>query len=116
MFLTTKLNSKNYLLYIFSISVDVNYMNGVSYVKSKRGGYHILYDGYTFTPNDKPFPGQKSRNWKCTMYYKLKCRARIVTYDSPNGTTLRLGHIGHTHDRIIPELNNATNVHRWFIN
>lgn len=32
------------------------------------------YQGNTYTPNEKMFDGQGSRAWKCSMYYKLKCR------------------------------------------
>lgn len=58
----------------------------------------MFYEGNTFTPNDKKSVGR--RDWKCSMYYKANCRARLITCTTEsNQTTGRL--IGvHSHPRI----------------
>lgn len=46
---------------------------------SKRGTKLVVFKGNTYTPNQKSYPGQRSRDWKCTLYYRQHCRARIMT-------------------------------------
>lgn len=59
------------------------------FVLSKRGTRQIFYEGNTFTPNDKKTGGK--RDWKCSLYYKQSCRARLTTFTSENNeTTVRL--------------------------
>lgn len=41
--------------------------------------------GNTFTPNDKKTEGR--RDWKCTMYYKQRCKARLRTLTTANNET-----------------------------
>lgn len=68
------------------------------YVPSKRGTNLILYDGNTYTPNDKIQPGHLSRSWKCSQYYRQKCKARIVTKND----TIRVAVAMHTHEPMFP--------------
>lgn len=75
----------------------------VDYVASKRGTHLVLYDGNTYTPNEKPFPGQSTRNWKCSMYYKSKCRARVITKEVNNTEVLRVAVSEHTHSSMFPQ-------------
>lgn len=60
-------------------SVSAKEIEGVQYIRSKRGTNHVLFEGNTFTPNEKTDAGLTHRTWKCSMYYRLKCRARLVT-------------------------------------
>lgn len=76
----------------------------IIYVLSKRGTKHLLYDGNTYTPNERPYPGQRTRTWKCTLYYRLKCRARIVTSETYGLPNLRVVVAEHTHDKLFPHL------------
>nr|XP_029723251.1 FLYWCH-type zinc finger-containing protein 1-like [Aedes albopictus] len=50
---------------------------------------HLFHDGNTYTPNERPYPGQRSRTWKCSLYYRLKYRARIVTSEADGLPKLR---------------------------
>nr|XP_043067816.1 uncharacterized protein LOC122321561 isoform X2 [Drosophila bipectinata] len=67
------------------------------YVRSNRGTDLVYYEGNTYTPNEKLREGQKSRDWKCSMYHKAKCRARLVTRYSPNGDIIHVTCNVHTH-------------------
>jgi hypothetical protein len=59
------------------------------FVLSKRGTRQVFFDGNVFTPNDKKTGGK--RDWKCSLYYKLSCRARVTTFTGENEeTTIRL--------------------------
>lgn len=69
------------------------------FVNSKRGTKHILFDGNTYTPNDKKISGRK--DWKCSQYYKKQCRARIQTLDANSiSSGLRVLTAMHSHDAI----------------
>ncbi|XP_055704668.1 modifier of mdg4-like isoform X37 [Phlebotomus papatasi] len=72
--------------------------SSIVYVPSKRGTNLILYDGNTYTPNDKIQPGHLSRSWKCSQYYRQKCKARIVTKND----TIRVAVAMHTHEPMFP--------------
>ncbi|XP_059611368.1 modifier of mdg4-like isoform X25 [Phlebotomus argentipes] len=72
--------------------------SAIIYVPSKRGTNLILYDGNTYTPNDKLQPGHLSRSWKCSQYYRQKCKARIVTKNNK----IRVAVPIHTHDPMFP--------------
>lgn len=85
-------------------AADQAAQGSVIYVLSKRGTKHLLYDGNTYTPNERPFPGQRSRTWKCTLYYRLKCRARIVTSETYGLPNLRVVVAEHTHEKLFPHL------------
>lgn len=80
-----------------------NEHEGVCYVSSRRGTSLVLFDGNTYTPNQKPMPGQASRNWKCSMYYKEKCRARVTTRQSGHTEFIRAAYAMHTHPKLFPE-------------
>ncbi|KPU80841.1 uncharacterized protein Dana_GF28096, partial [Drosophila ananassae] len=67
------------------------------YVRSNRGTDLVYYEGNTYTPNEKLREGQKSRDWKCSMYHKAKCRARLVTRYSPYGDIIHVTCNVHTH-------------------
>lgn len=53
--------------------------NDVNYVFSARGTQMIYYQGNTYVPNEKVALPNRKRNWKCSMYFKEKCRARVTT-------------------------------------
>lgn len=75
----------------------------VHYVSSKRGTQLVMYDGNTYTPNEKSYPGQYSRNWKCSMYYKCKCKARVITRETNNIEVIRMAVAEHTHPQMYPQ-------------
>lgn len=81
-------------------------LEGVRYVTSKRGTKLVLFAGNTFTPNERPHPGQVSRNWKCSMYYKTKCRARVITRHQNGHEYIRPAFPVHTHPTQFPQLTN----------
>ncbi|XP_055594997.1 modifier of mdg4-like isoform X44 [Uranotaenia lowii] len=90
--------------YTEGTSTDQAAQASIIYVLSKRGTKHLFYDGNTYTPNERPFPGQRSRTWKCTLYYRLKCRARVVTTETYGKPRLRVVVAEHTHDKVFPHL------------
>ncbi|XP_020813804.1 uncharacterized protein LOC110188421 [Drosophila serrata] len=67
------------------------------YVRSNRGTDLVYYEGNTYTPNEKLRQGQKSRDWKCSMYHKAKCRARLVTRLTLGGDIIHVTSNLHTH-------------------
>lgn len=67
------------------------------YVRSNRGTDLVYHEGNTYTPNEKLRLGQKSRDWKCSMYHKAKCRARLVTRLTPGGDIIHVTSNQHTH-------------------
>lgn len=77
-------------------------IEGVQYIQSKRGCAHVLYDGNTYTPNEKTFDGQGSRSWKCSMYYRQKCKARLTTRRIGEKEFLRPSSTTHNHDPLYP--------------
>ena len=70
-------------------------MESYTYVFSKRGTKLILYDGNSYTPNDKE--GLEKRNYKCSQYYKAKCKARLST--NKNGV-MRIIYGLHSHNKV----------------
>lgn len=73
-------------------------IEGVNYIQSKRGCYHVLHDGNTYTPNEKSADGQGVRSWKCSMYYRQKCKARVTTRRIGETEFLRPSPHIHNHD------------------
>lgn len=68
------------------------------FVQSKRGSIQVFYDGNTYTPNDKKLDGKRS--YKCSMYYKKNCKARLITkLGLNNQTTLKVSS-EHTHPKM----------------
>ncbi|XP_017056956.2 uncharacterized protein LOC108098513, partial [Drosophila ficusphila] len=67
------------------------------YVRSNRGTDLVYHEGNTYTPNEKLREGQKSRDWKCSMYHKAKCRARLVTRITSCGDIIHVTSNMHTH-------------------
>lgn len=55
------------------------------YVQSARGTMMIQYQGNTYVPNEKVGLPNRKRNWKCSLYYKHKCRARVTTKEGVLG-------------------------------
>ncbi|XP_015038872.2 uncharacterized protein pre-mod(mdg4)-AD [Drosophila pseudoobscura] len=74
------------------------------YVRSRRGTGLVYYEGNTYTPNEKLREGQKSRDWKCSMYHKAKCRARLVTRHTRIGDLIHVTSRLHTHPRMYDHL------------
>nr|XP_029723248.1 FLYWCH-type zinc finger-containing protein 1-like [Aedes albopictus] len=89
-----------------------NHTRNVIYVLSKRGTKHLFHDGNTYTPNERPYPGQRSRTWKCSLYYRLKCRARIVTSEAGGLPKLRVVVAEHTHSKVFPNLTHKFRIKR----
>lgn len=87
-----------YLLY----KARAKEIEGVQYIRSKRGTEQVLFDGNTFTPNEKNSEGSGSRTWKCSMYYKLKCRSRVTTRRVGSKEFLKPSNRPHNHDRLFP--------------
>ncbi|XP_017861856.1 PREDICTED: uncharacterized protein LOC108612886 [Drosophila arizonae] len=71
--------------------------NLAQYVRSSRGTDLVFFEGNTYTPNEKLREGQKSRDWKCSMYHKAKCRARLNTRISDLGDLIHMTSHKHTH-------------------
>lgn len=91
-----------YCLFSVLIYKKPKEIEGVQYIRSKRGTDHVLYDGNAFTPNEKNSDGQGSRTWKCSMYYKLKCRARITTRRIGLREFLKPSVHSHNHAKLYP--------------
>lgn len=76
-------------------------------MSSKRGTHLVLFDGNTYTPNERAYPGQYSRNWKCSLYYKCKCRARIITREflkqGNRKEVIKVAVADHTHPQVYPQ-------------
>lgn len=83
-----------------------SYHEAAVYVTSKRGTQLVFYDGNTYTPNEKSYPGQGSRNWKCSQYYKSKCKARVITREINNRDVIRSAITEHTHPKMYPQHSN----------
>lgn len=83
-------------------------IEGVTYIQSKRGTVLVLHEGNSFTPNEKTLKGQTCRSWKCSMYYKLKCRARITTRKHGSKELLRPSLHDHNHPELFPKLKSNT--------
>ncbi|XP_026845164.1 uncharacterized protein LOC6598815 [Drosophila persimilis] len=77
------------------------------YVRSRRGTGLVYYEGNTYTPNEKLREGQKSRDWKCSMYHKAKCRARLVTRHTRIGDLIHVTSRLHTHPRMYDHLHKS---------
>ncbi|XP_017475200.1 PREDICTED: uncharacterized protein LOC108365624 [Rhagoletis zephyria] len=69
----------------------------VQYVRSRRGTHLVLHEYNTYTPNEKVRDGRHSRDWKCSMYHKAKCRARLVTRHTSKGDVIHITSDNHTH-------------------
>ncbi|XP_017967241.2 uncharacterized protein LOC108659007 [Drosophila navojoa] len=72
-------------------------VNLAQYVRSSRGTDLVFFEGNTYTPNEKLREGQKSRDWKCSMYHKAKCRARLNTRITDLGDLIHMTSQKHTH-------------------
>lgn len=90
----------NSFFYCFCLFLGKLQLQGtLRYVNSKRGTKHLLFDGNTYTPNDKKVTGRK--DWKCSQYYKKHCRARIQTLDANSiSSGFRVLTSVHSHDKI----------------
>lgn len=77
-------------------------IEGVNYIISKRGTDHVLFEGNTFTPNEKYSDNRTSRSWKCSWYYKLKCRARVSTRYIGIKEYIRPSCLAHNHPNMLP--------------
>lgn len=80
-------------------------IEGVQYIQSKRGTDHVLFEGNTYTPNEKMSDSQGARTWKCSMYYRLKCRARLTTRRVGDKEYLKPSAHVHNHDKLYPTEN-----------
>lgn len=78
--------------------VKHQFIDKFRFVYSKRGTKLVYYQGNTFTPNDKKTEGR--RDWKCSMYYKKNCRARLRTITNKNNETTVTLVPEHTHPRV----------------
>lgn len=99
------LTLQNYVS-VYDQRLKSSYHEAAVYVTSKRGTQLVFYDGNTYTPNEKSYPGQGSRNWKCSQYYKSKCKARVITREINNRDVIRSAITEHTHPKIYPQQSN----------
>lgn len=74
------------------------YILGVIWIGSGSKNPKIILDGNEFTINTKQ--GGRTR-WRCTQYFKSKCRASLVTF----GRNVRVSQY-HNHPPIDPDVNN----------
>ncbi|XP_065354453.1 uncharacterized protein pre-mod(mdg4)-AD [Calliphora vicina] len=72
------------------------------YIISRRGTQLVFYKYNTYTPNSKLKPESRSRDWKCSMYHKAKCKARLVTKLTSNGDIIHVTSSVHTHEPMFP--------------
>lgn len=73
-------------MHLFIVKFNINEsLDRFRFVYSKRGTKLVYFQGNTFTPNDKKTEGR--RDWKCSMYYKKNCRARLRTLTNKNNET-----------------------------
>lgn len=75
----------------------------VVFIKSKRGTHLLVFDGNPYTPNEKLDPNEPNRSWKCCLYYKNQCKARLRTYRK-DGYTWFFSKSGHNHIKKYPGL------------
>ncbi|KRG02415.1 uncharacterized protein LOC26527489 isoform X1 [Drosophila mojavensis] len=79
------------------VNLSTSPANLAQYVRSSRGTDLVFFEGNTYTPNEKLREGQKSRDWKCSMYHKAKCRARLNTRITDLGDLIHMTSHKHTH-------------------
>ncbi|KAF4689693.1 hypothetical protein FOZ63_020946, partial [Perkinsus olseni] len=54
--------------------------NELSSVPTAKGGYYLLYHGYSFTRNDTSHNPANTHYWRCTAFTSsCKCRTRLTT-------------------------------------
>lgn len=95
----------NHVIYLFTGTrrrPKPDEIEGVVYAQSKRGAVHVLYNGSSYTPNEKSINSSGCRTWKCSMYYKYKCRARLTTRTFGNKEYLKPSAHEHNHDHLYP--------------
>lgn len=56
----------------------------------------LMYNGYAYI---KDREAQKSCNWKCSLFGKLKCRARAVTKTINGRKMMKITNSVHNHYR-----------------
>lgn len=83
--------------------MKVGETEGVQYIISRRGTEQVLYKGNTYTPNEKAELGRTFRTWKCSMYYKSKCKARITTRYVGDKEFIRPSYVEHSHQDMFPD-------------
>lgn len=64
------------------------------YLCNKRNKLKVFYGGNVYVANEKVQVRNRRRNWKCSMYYKEKCKARVTI--TPSGQ-LDVPVVTHTH-------------------
>ncbi|KAL9893483.1 uncharacterized protein ACN427_007581, partial [Glossina fuscipes fuscipes] len=73
------------------------------YITSRRGTQLVFFKHNTYTPNSKLKPYTRSRDWKCSMYHKAKCKARLVTKFTTIGDIIHETSTFHTHQPMYPD-------------
>ncbi|XP_062698335.1 uncharacterized protein LOC134284083 [Aedes albopictus] len=63
---------------------------------TQKGRAMLLYNGYAYI---KDRQAQKSCNWKCSLFGKLKCRARAVTKEVNGRQMMKITKPLHNHTR-----------------
>lgn len=61
-----------------TISNSTGFTIHAMYGKSQRGAPMLIHEGHTYV-KDRQF--LETTNWRCSLFKKLKCRARAVTKD-----------------------------------
>lgn len=71
-------------------------------MKSARGTVLVLFKNNTYTPNEKRRFDKARRDWKCSMYYKAHCKARVVTTIRGTKEFIKQTFFDHTHEPMLP--------------
>ncbi|XP_073819467.1 pre-mod(mdg4)-AD, partial [Musca autumnalis] len=74
------------------------------YIISRRGTQLVLFRHNTYTPNSKIKPESLKRDWKCSMYHKAKCKARLVTKFTSAGDIIHVTCAMHSHPDMYPPI------------
>lgn len=62
--------------------------------KSQRGAPMLIHEGHTYV-KDRQF--LETTNWRCSLFKKLKCRARAVTKDVNGLELVKFTNPTHSH-------------------
>ncbi|EDS31244.1 conserved hypothetical protein [Culex quinquefasciatus] len=63
---------------------------------TQRGYIMLLHDGYGFTKDRQTAKGS---NWKCSLFRRMKCRARAITRTINGADMMKITQPYHTHGR-----------------
>lgn len=70
------------------------------FITTQRGSKLLYLNGYKYTPNQKDVPHQKRKDYKCSMYHRLKCKARAIITGIPEQVKIRGFHNHHPDETV----------------